>query len=189
MDQLNYRPLSALITAIQRGEVGAIDRAFECVYDELSRLAGAIRRNRAGATLNTSALVHEVYVKLQSQGSIAVQDRLHFMRIAARAMRQVLVDSIERKNAKKRGGGAAGITLNEDLHGKAVEVEHFLAVHDAISRLECFDPKQAQIVECRFFAGLSIPETAKLLNVSVSKVNREWQMARAWLAKELRNSP
>ena len=110
------------------------------------------------------------------------------MRIAARAMRQVLVDAAERKNAQKRGNGAVGITLNEDLHGHSLEAEQFLHIHDAISRLERFDSRQAQIVECRFFAGLSIPETAKVINVSVATVNREWQMARAWLVKELRNS-
>ena len=177
--------LSALITSIQRGDVGALDRAFECVYDELMRLASVVRQHRAGATLNTTALVHEVYTKLHTQGSLTVHNRLHFMRIAARAMRQVLADAAERKKALKRGGGDAGITLNEEVHATPIEAEQFLVIHDAINRLEAFDPRQAQIIDCRFFAGLSIPETAKAMELSVATINREWQMARAWLAREL----
>ena len=178
--------LSDLLKAIQHGEAGAIDRAFERVYDELMRLARVIRRNKAGATLNTTGLVHDAYAKLQAQGALNVESRLHFMRIAARAMRQVLFDVIEQKNAQKRGGGQPGVTLNEEVHGSAIDAEEYLSIHDAIGRLETLDARQAQIVECRFFAGLSIPETAEALGLSVATVNREWKMARAWLAVELR---
>jgi len=179
------QPLTTLLDDVRNGRPGAFDRVFSQVYDELLRLAHAVRRGRAAATLNTTALVHEAYLKLAGTEALAAESRLHFMRIAARAMRQVLVNAAERRMAAKRGGGQADVTLEDELQGAGVDAGELLALHEALTRLEAIDPRQARVVECRYFAGLTIEETADALGVSVPTVNREWRMARAWLAREL----
>lgn len=178
------QPLTTLLDAVRAGRPDAFERVFAQVYDELRRLAHVVRGGR-GATLNTTALVHEAYVKLAGADALAAENRLHFMRIAARAMRQVLVNAAERRTAAKRGGDQADITLDEAVKAGAVDAAGLLAVHEAVTRLETMDPRQAQVVECRYFAGLTIQETAGALGVSVPTVNREWRLARAWLAREL----
>ena len=180
--------ITALLEAARDGDAQALDQVFARAYDELRRLARVVRRDRAGSTLNTTALVHEAYVKLAGSNGLDVKNRLHFMRIAARAMRQVLINAAERRMADKRGGGELDITLHESIHGGAVDVTQLLALEDALRRLEALDPRQGLIVECRFFAGLTIKETAEALNISVPTVNRDWQLARAWLARELRGA-
>lgn len=140
-------------------------------------------------TLNTTALVHETYIKLRGAAKpLDAQNRLHFMRIAARAMRQVIVNSAEQRLADKRGGGQLEVTLGDEAEGVSVDATQVLALDGALRRLEALDPRQAQIVECRFFGGLTIPETASALSVSVATVNREWQVARLWLAREMARS-
>lgn len=164
-----------------------LDRVFARVYGRLRRLAHVVRGGRGGATLNTTALVHEAYIRLAGPGAPAAESRLHFLRLAARAMRQVLVGAVERRMTAKRGGGKGAVTLEEPMAEATATVDpaDLLALHGALTRLEAMDRRQARVVEYRFFAGLTIPETAEALGVSVPTVNREWRLARAWLAREL----
>lgn len=177
--------ITELLDALNRGEPDAVDALFARVYDELRRLARAVRRGSANETLNTTALVHEAYLKLLGSQQLDVQSRQHFMRVAARAMRQVLVTAAEHHLAQKRGGGQVPLVFDEALHSKPVLPADVMALDHALEQLEVRDPRQVQVVECRFFAGYSIPETAEIMNLSVATVNREWRMARAWLASVL----
>ena len=184
----NSAATTILLEAIRAGDAQARDRLFAHVYDELLRMARAVRRDRGNLTLNTTALVHEAYLKLVGSDHLSAQNRLHFMRIAARAMRQVLVNAAERRHAAKRGAGQFNVTLHYDRHAAPLDAAHLLALNEALSRLEALDPRQVQIVECRFFTGLTIDETAEALDLSAATVNREWRLARAWLQREL-NTP
>lgn len=164
----------------------ALDRLFGRVYNELRRLAHVVRGGRAGDTLSTTALVHEAYLKLASSRSLEVKSRPHFFAIAARAMRQILVDSARRQLAQKRGGDALPpITLNESMYQDPLRPEQLVALDDALARLTEVDPRRARVVEHRIFAGLTADETASLLGVSRPTVERDWRAARAWLAVEL----
>lgn len=185
MEVRDSEPITALLAAVRAGDERALDQVFALVYDELRRLARAVRKGRAGTTLNTTALVHEAYLRLTASERLSPESRLHFMRIAARAMRQVVVATALRRTAGKRGGGQALVTLNEEVHGGTVQAEQFLALHEALERLEALDVRQAQIVECRFFAGLTVHETAEALSVSTATAKRDWRAARLWLAQEM----
>jgi len=145
-----------------------------------------VRAGRAGATLSTTALVHEAYVKLRPARAGAWAGRAHFFGAAARAMRDVLVDAARRRAAEKRGGGAVLVTLGDAA--EAVRPDELLALDEALVRLGALDVRQLRVVEYRFFAGLTAAETADALGVSTSTVEREWRGARAWLARELRAS-
>lgn len=162
-----------------------LDDLFTATYDELRRLAAVVGRSGAGATLTPTALVHEAWVKMAGSPPAGVSSELHFKRIAARAMRQVLVEAARRRQAAKRGGGAALVTL-DDLHPEPAGPGELLALDEALRELERVNPRQAIMVESRFFGGLGIPETARLLQVSEATVLRDWRAARAWLARELR---
>jgi RNA polymerase sigma-70 factor, ECF subfamily len=152
----------------------ALDRLFSETYEELRRLASSVRRGDPSATLNPTALVNEAWLKLANSPEIASTSRLHFKRIAARAMRQVLVEAARRRNARKRGG-PDGAQLGNDL----------VALDAALEELARVNPRQATMVECRFFGGLDIPETAELLEISEATVLRDWRAVKAWLANEL----
>lgn len=162
-----------------------LDRHFALVYGELKRLAHTLRAGPSGATLNTTALVHEAYLKLASSQSLHVTDRGHFFAVAARAMRQILVDAARREQALKRGGPTPVVTLDESLHGPPVNPTQLLALDQALLRLEAVDPRRARVVEHRLFGGLTAEETAAVLNVSRPTVDRDWRAARAWLVVEL----
>lgn len=177
--------LTELLEAVRAGEAEALDRVFAQVYGELRRLAHVVRSGRGHATLETTALVHEAYLRLAGSERLSAASQRHFMRIAARAMRQVLVKSAERRNTFKRGGGQVATSLDEPDPVSGLEVEDLLALHRAVEQLEAIDPRQARVVECRFFAGLTIQETADALEVSIATANREWRMARAWLSHRL----
>ncbi len=179
------RPVTRLLDALNRGEPEAMDELFALVYDELRRLAQAVRRGRFGETLNTTALVHEAYLKLAGSDRLDVKSWRHFMRVAARAMRQVLVTAAHERMAQKRGGGRAAITFDEAIYTGHVLPAQLTALDEALQRLEARDARQGEVVECRFFAGFTIEETADVLDLSVATVNREWRMARAWLAGAL----
>lgn len=179
------QPITQLLDALSRGQPGAMDELFARVYDELRRMARAVRRRESGETLNTTALVHEAYLKLAGSDQLDVQNRRHFMRVAARAMRQVLVTAAHKKMTQKRGEGQTPLSFDEALHAGAAVPEQVVALDEALQRLEARDARQGQVVECRFFAGFSIPETAEILDLSTTTVNREWRMARAWLAGTL----
>lgn len=187
-----YRPAgdSGLVTQLLReaadGRAGALDEALPLVYDELRRLAAAVRQQGTGATLDTSALVHEAYLRLaQTDGAVPWAGRQHFLRVAARAMRQVLVRNAEHRGAAKRGGGVADVTLADDLHGRPPTDDEVLDLDQALQRLDAINTRQAAVVEVRFFAGLTVEETADVLGVSAPTVARDWRLARVWLAREL----
>jgi RNA polymerase sigma factor (TIGR02999 family) len=166
-----------------------VDDLFSLAYEELRRLASTVRRGDPSMTLSPTALVHEAWVKLAASPEIAATSRLHFKRIAARAMRQVLVDAARRRNAEKRGAGAALVTFEESLdQGPEGSADDVLALHEALDDLARVSPRQAQMVECRFFGGLEVSEIAELLGVSEATVLRDWRVAKAWLAQELRRA-
>jgi len=177
--------VTRLLHAASRGEAGAIDAIFPLVYGDLQRLARKVRGGRAGETLNTTALVHEAYLRLSGSAELDWAGRQHFFRVAARAMRQVVVRDAERRHALKRGGGTETVTLNEAVHGGPVADDELLALDEALGQLEVLAPRQAAVVEIRFFAGLTAEETADVLGISTPTVQRDWRLARVWLARAL----
>jgi RNA polymerase sigma factor (TIGR02999 family) len=167
----------------------ALNDLFSATYEELRRLAALVRRDDPGATLNPTALVNEAWLKLASSPRIAVASRLHFKRIAARAMRQVLIEAARRRNAEKRGGGFLPVTFDESLDGSSTGAEDLLILDAALEELARLNPRQAAMVESRFFGGLEVAEIAELLAVSEATVLRDWRVAKAWLGRELRRAP
>ena len=183
--------VTVLLAAARAGDRGALDRLFDLVYRELRQLARA-QLGSGGETLRTTALVHEVYLKMmRGQGHAAVpQDRSHFFATAARAMRQILVDHARRGQAQKRGAGVRPEMLDEERIGSGVrQEEEILAVDAALTRLEGLDARLARLVELRFYAGFSVEETASALAVSERTVKRDWRRARAFLYRELHAAP
>lgn len=180
--------ITELLAAAGSGDELAARRIYERSYDELRRLARAVRFGRASETINTTALVHEAYLKLLPGGGMQAQDRVHFLRIAARAMRQILVDAARRRATRRRGREAMSVagSLQDDRVAMSVDV---VALDTALSELESVSPRQAQVVECRFFAGLSVEETAATLGISPPTVKRDWRVARAFLAHSLGAPP
>src|SRR5262245_31942823 len=164
----------------------AVDDLYSATYEELRRLAARVRRGDPSETLNTTALVNEAYLKLAGSPGVKALSRLHFKRIAARAMRQLLVEAARRRNSAKRGGGQIAITLDESIAANMHVSEDMLALDAAIEDLARLHPRQALMVEYRFFGGLDLNETVQALEVSESTVDRDWRAARAWLATELR---
>lgn len=162
----------------------ALDDLFSAAYEELRRLAASVRRHDPAATLSPTALVNEAWLKLADSPSVARTSPLHFKRIAARAMRQVLVEAARRRNADKRGGGAPVVTF-DDAMGTVTTADDVLGLDAALDALARLEPRQAQMVESRFFGGLDVAETAQLLGVSEATVLRDWRAAKAWLAREL----
>jgi len=169
------------------GGAAEVDRLYERVYGELKLLARRVRAGRAGETLNTTALVNEAYLKLARGRGAAWKDRAHFFAIAARAMRQVLVDSARRRLAAKRGAGGALVSLDEAAETGPIRPEALVALDEALNRLAAIDPRRAAVVEQRYFAGLSVEETAQVLGLSVATIERDWRTARAWLAVALQD--
>lgn len=167
------------------GERRELDLLFSATYEELRRLASSVRRSDPGATLSPTMLVNEAWLKLASSPPAAVASRLHFKRIAARAMRQVLVEAARRHSAEKRGADAAFVTFDDSLASTTSHADEFLALDAALEELHLAHPRQAQMVESRFFGGLDITETAELLEVSEATIVRDWRAAKAWLAHEL----
>jgi RNA polymerase sigma factor (TIGR02999 family) len=161
------------------------DEAAVKAYNELRRLARAyMRGERPGQTIQATALVHEAYLRLAASDKVWVDEK-HFVAIAARCMRQILVDRARARGAEKRWAGLDRVSLTESLVGAANEEAMLLALDEALTRLEALDPEQAKIVDLRFFVGLSIEETAEVLNISPATLKRRWALARAWLFKEL----
>src|SRR5579864_3833954 len=163
-----------------------LDHLFSVTYEELRRLAASVRRGDPGATLNPTALVHEAWLKLASSPAFVATSRLHFKRIAARAMRQLLVESARRRNSQKRGGPGAIVTFDEALGQPASCEADILKLDVALEELARLNPRHAVMVESRFFGGLDVGETAELLEISEATVLRDWRAAKAWLAHELR---
>ena len=179
--------VTGLLLSWRQGDAAALDRLVPLVYDELRRVArGHLRREAPGHSLQATALVHEVFLRLVEADRLTPMSRTHFFAISARLMRQILVDHARRKRADKRGGGATVISLDEAAPAVAqtsgVDV---LALDEALDALSSFDARQCRVVELRFFAGLNIPETADALGISTATVEREWTMAKAWLYRRL----
>jgi RNA polymerase sigma factor (TIGR02999 family) len=163
----------------------ALDRLFSATYEELRRLAATVKRDDPSATLSPTALVNEAWLKLAASTDLAPVSQLHFKRLAARAMRQVLIDAARRRNSVKRGEGDVAVTFDESLAHPVTRPEELMALDEALDRLHQLEPRQAMMVESRFFGGLDIPEIAELLDISEATVMRDWRAARAWLAVEL----
>jgi len=161
---------------------------FSFVYEELRRIGSSIRRGDPAATINSTALVHEAWLKLKGSLNLAATSESHFKAIAAGAMRQILIDAARRRNARKRGGAGRVqfVTLDDSADYAPSSDAEMLVLNDALERLAVLSPRQARVVELRFFGGLGIKEAALSLGVSGSMVERDWRAARAWLALALR---
>lgn len=179
--------VTELLTASARGDPGAKDRLLALVYDELRAIASRqLRQERSGHTLSATALVHEAYLKLAGLDHLQWQNRAQFYAIAAQAIRRVLVDYAVRRQRIRRGGGEwRAVTLDEAAELGEAKPDELWALEEALRRLEVVYPRQARVIECRFFGGLSIEETAAALDASPATVKRDWELARAWLNREL----
>lgn len=196
MSATDPETVQALLTRVREGDDKALDQLIPLVYDELQGLARGQRRRWMGSvSVETMSLLHRAYIRLAGGDTPQWGDRAHFMAAAATAMRRILIDHARRRGAKKRGGGLTRIDFDElenlivsetpDLDAR----DEMLILLDAcLTRLAESDPRQAQIVECRFFAGMTVPETAEALGVSPATVKRDWTLARAWLYAEMRGS-
>lgn len=177
--------ITGLLNAAGAGDAAAGDQAAARVYQELKRLAaGYLRAERGDHTLQTTALVHEAWLRLADQRRITWQNRSHFFGIAAQAMRRILVDHARRRRAGKRDGGRP-VTLRDDVDAAPEAGEDLVALDEALERLAILDARQARVVELRYFGGLTIEETAETLDLSPATVKREWLSAKAWLLREL----
>lgn len=170
-----------------RDRLPNLDHLFSATYEELRRLAATIPRD-GNATLNPTALVNEAYLRLAASLDQDPESRLHFKRVAARAMRHILVEAARRRKAAKRGGDAAMVTLNEEVDGFSGRSDQLLALDAALTELAQINPRHARMVELRFFGGYDVAETALLLGTSESTVARDWRAARSWLAMTLRRA-
>ena len=190
--QATNAEITRLLKAWGRGDKAALDRLTPLVYEELRRLArNYIRKEQRGHSLQATALVNEAFIRLVDGRAIDWQDRAHFFAVSARMMRRVLVDAARARGSAKRGGHAERVD-----HSTAVNLDQFpttradisaqlCALDDALNTLAAMDPRRAQVVELRYFGGLSVEETGRVLNISAQSVMRDWKLARAWLAREL----
>ena len=174
--------VTGLLAAWSDGDRQALDSLMPLMYDALRRLARRERRReRHGATLGTTALVHEAYLRLVDQRRARLESRLHFLNLAAQMMRRVLVDEARKRQAGKRGSGAPHLSLDEAPDPLAEPPAELLALDEALTRLESVDPRLSRLVELRYFAGLTLEETAEALGTSTTGAWRDWNTARAWL--------
>lgn len=182
------RTVTQLVEDSRSGEAEAISKLFPIVYDELRGLAAKfLRREFQGQSLQATALVNEAYLRLIPDRSLQWNDRVHFCAIAARAMRQILVERARARQAKKRGGAALPVTLTDEILGRAERSVELLDLDEALTRLADLDPSGAEMVELRFFGGLTVEETAEAMRVSPATVKRRWAFCRAWLRRELKS--
>jgi len=178
--------VTQLLRDASQGHREALDRLVPLVYEELRRMAEShLRREQAGHTLSTTALVHEAYLKLIDVSQLQWQDRAHFFAMAARQMRRILIDHARTRRRAKRGGGVVNAPLDEAMHLSGGDPEGLLMLEAALVKLEELNERQCRVVECRCFVGLSVEETAEALGTSPTTVKRDWTLARAWLNREL----
>ena len=176
--------VTILLQQWREGDPSALELLTPIVYDELRRLAASyLRREREGHTLQPTALLHEAYVKLANQANQDWKNRAHFFGVAAHLMRQILVDHARGRNRAKRGAGAANVQINEAIDAVQEKPEILVELDDALNELAKFDERKAKVIEMRFFAGMSVEETAEALSISVATVGREQRMAEAWLGR------
>jgi RNA polymerase sigma factor (TIGR02999 family) len=181
------RPVTALLHQYSHGDEAAFDELFPLVYEDLRRIARRmLRGERADHTLGTTALVHECYLNLVDRTQCSLQDRAHFFAVAARAMRHLLIDYARKRNAQKRGGKQHRVTLDDAMISVEEQAADLLALDHALEQLAKHSPRMERIVECRFFGGLTVRETARALDVSPRTVQRDWTRAKAHLHRALR---
>lgn len=181
--------LTLLLGDVARGDTSATDRLLPQVYDALRRIARQqLRGERPGHTLDTSALVHEAYLKLVRQDN-GFDNRAHFYAIAAMAMRRILINYAHKRRAAKRGGGVAPVTFLDEVHAGETPPEALIALDEALDRLARLSERQSRVVTYHFFGGLTHEEIAGVLGISVPTVRRDWRLARAWLATEMGRPP
>jgi RNA polymerase sigma factor (TIGR02999 family) len=179
-------PITELLIRAGTGDRAALDRVFPLIYDELNRLARReLRRESEGHTLSTTALVHEAYLRLADQRRAGWRDRAHFMAIAATAMRRILIDHARRHRSEKRGGMLRRVPIEQIGVGDGERAELLLALDAALTRLSRVAERQARVVECRFFAGLTEEETAAALGIGLRTAKRDWATAKSWLYREI----
>ena len=180
------KEITQLLIAWNRGDLSARDELAPLIYNELRRIAGGyLRRERPDHTLQPTALVNEAYLRLIDQSRVNWQNRAHFFGAAARLMRQILINHAEARRAAKRGGETERVSLSAVGHFTVGQDVDLIALNEALQNLERIDPQQGQVVELRYFSGLTIEEIAEVMGVSPSTVKREWSTARAWLRREL----
>ena len=190
MSGLVSQQVTALLSAWREGNPAAQDRLFQLIYKDLHRVAARYMGQEApGHTLQTTALVHEAYIRLIDIERVHWQDRAHFLAVAARVMRRILVDSARARRYQKRGGGAPMISLDESILVAGDHGSDLVALDDALSALAVMDERKSRVVELRFFGGLSIEETAEVLEISSDTVLRDWKMAKVWLLREIKREP
>lgn len=178
--------MTQLLIGWSKGDKEALDKLLPLVYNELHRQAAAyLRRERIGHTLQTTALIHEAYVRLVDQKSVQWQNRAHFFGIAAQLMRRILVDHARTKKRVKRGGSDIRVSFTEATIKAQAQDLDIVALDEALERLARIDEQQSRIVELRFFSGLTVEETAEVLGISPATVKRDWSMAKAWLHREI----
>jgi len=184
--------VTQLLSKWSSGDQSALDQLLPLVYGELHRLAAAyLRRERSNHTLQSTALVHEAFMRMVHQQDVQWKNRAHFFAICAQMIRRILVDYARSQHAEKRGSGAVKLALDDAMavpQAPATDVD-LLGLNDALDRLAEMDERQSRIVELRFFAGLSIEETAEVMHLSPASIKREWQTARAWLFREMTRNP
>jgi RNA polymerase sigma-70 factor (ECF subfamily) len=179
--------ITGLLVEWGKGDKAALDRVIPLVYEELRRLARRqMRGERTGDTFQTTALVHEAYVRLVDYERIQPRDRAHFLGIAAQAMRRILIERARNRNAAKRGSGGQKLSLDEAADISDQRAADLIALDEALKNLVTFDSRKAQIVELKYFGGLTIEETAEVLEISTPTVEREWRTAKIWLHREIK---
>lgn len=175
-----------LLLAVRDGASDALDEVFSRVYAELRRIAHReLGRRRGDGVLQTTGLVHEAYLKLVDQARVNAADRAHFLALAATAMRHIVIDHARKRRTQKRGGEWKAVSLDEAVLPSDDQLEELLELNDALERLERFDGKLFAVVECRYFGGMTVPETALALDLAPRTVDRAWQRAKAWLHREI----
>ena len=183
---LTPHSVTQLLLDWNRGDHEALDKLIPIVYAELRlRASRYLRRERPGHTLQTTALINEAYLRLVEQRQVRWQNRAHFFAISAQLMRRILVDHARSRDAAKRGGTELRVTLDDDLAAVATRDVNIMSLDEALTRLAEIDPRQSRVVELRYFSGLSIEETAEVLDVSPATVKLDWKMAKAWLRREM----
>jgi len=182
----NQGEITHLLIAHRDGDRQAFEQLVPLVYEDLRRIARRqLARHRVKGTLNTTALVHEAYLKLVDQTRVEINDRNHFFAIAARAMRQIIIDFARKRTAQKRGGGRQPISLDKVQIAVVEQAELLVAIDSALEKLSSLNKRLTRVFECRYFAGLSEKETAEALAMSLRTVQRDWMKGKAWLRREL----
>ncbi|HLK66905.1 MAG TPA: sigma-70 family RNA polymerase sigma factor [Bryobacteraceae bacterium] len=185
----HHAPLTALLNRMRTGDREAGEEAVEMVYSELHRIAaGQLRHERPGHTLQTTALVHEAYLRLVGGESLEIQNRAHFFAVASKQMRRVLVDHARADHAQRRGGGAGHVSLDDVQLGNETQNIDILQLDEALRELERLDPRAARVVELRYFGGYTDKEVVEALGVALATVRRDWEFARSWLFDRMRGN-